>query len=625
MKSWRSLSVIGLVLIVVPLTIELALVGCLLYLQDLAERQAARAEHAKAIHEAVNQLEKDMFDIVAQSEQTEYTEKELFAGALDGLENDIQVQVRKLKQLANGNAHDIAVINTCETGARESENLLGQARTWYSQDAFHGDNRKFVFKGLRTAMKKLLSQDVLNLAHDEQEIIREAPQKERAVRDQVRVLLTVLAVVPIGLAVSIFLLYSRFVIGRLKMIRENHLRLASGKPLQPMSGWQDEIQELDQQFHSMAEALSNAAMKERAILENARDMIYSLDSHGTFISVSNACTTVLGFQPEELLGSRFVNLIVKDDAQDFLNSLKIIVDGSNEPPSELRIRHKDGRVIDISWSAQWSEKDKSIFCVAHDITERKQAERMRQEVMQMVSHDLKTPLSTVRSFLDMLGTGMFGNLSERGEKLLKLADNSALRMLALIRDLLDIERMEAGMLQLQKKKLLVGDLFEQVEQSVAPSAAEQGIELAIDGDAPMYADPDRIVQILVNLTTNAIKFSPRGSTITLSARELADAVEIVVADQGRGIPENMIDSIFDRFKQVRDSDSREKGGSGLGLAICKALVELHGGAICVRSEENKGSRFIFTIPRVAEVLPERQAPEPATDTPEIVENESLTA
>jgi signal transduction histidine kinase len=216
----------------------------------------------------------------------------------------------------------------------------------------------------------------------------------------------------------------------------------------------------------------------------------------------------------------------------------------------------------------------------------------------MVSHDLKTPLSAVRTFLELLDAGAFGTLNDRGQHLLKLADSSTMRMLTLIKDLLDIEKMEAGMLELETCSTMVTDLFEQSAHNISAMAAERSVKIESKPcDLSVQVEPARIVQVLVNLLSNAVKFSPNDSVITLSARDAGEWVEVSVADCGRGVPPEKLATIFDRFSQVRISDASEKGGSGLGLAICKALVELHGGTISVKSQEGHGSEFVFTLPK----------------------------
>jgi signal transduction histidine kinase len=232
-----------------------------------------------------------------------------------------------------------------------------------------------------------------------------------------------------------------------------------------------------------------------------------------------------------------------------------------------------------------------------DISERKQAERLQKEVVQMVSHDLRSPLTSIQAVLEMMQDDMLGNFDDKGKKLVAIADRSASRMLTLINDLLDVEKLDAGMLQLNKSQVSLSSIFEQSIQTVVTTANEKSIKIeALATNVMVYADGDRLVQILVNLLSNALKFSPTGAKVVVAARQLPEYVEITVADQGRGIPAHLTKSIFDRFKQVSSQDAKQQHGTGLGLSICKALVELHGGDIRAESEEGKGSTFYFSLP-----------------------------
>lgn len=228
-----------------------------------------------------------------------------------------------------------------------------------------------------------------------------------------------------------------------------------------------------------------------------------------------------------------------------------------------------------------------------------EAARRKQELVSMVSHDLRTPLTSVQASLTLLSEGVLGSLPARAVKEVTNAENNTSRLINLINDLLDIEKMEAGQLALDCKRTPIIPLFEHSVESVKAFAEKAKVNLKIeDNDLFFYADGDRIIQVLVNLLSNSIKFSPEESTVTLEAVECDNKmIELRVKDQGRGIPESFRKNMFQRFQQVDQiGDAKKKKGTGLGLAICKNLVELHGGEIGVDSEEGKGSTFWFRIP-----------------------------
>ncbi|MBY0549817.1 MAG: CHASE3 domain-containing protein [Candidatus Obscuribacterales bacterium] len=227
-----------------------------------------------------------------------------------------------------------------------------------------------------------------------------------------------------------------------------------------------------------------------------------------------------------------------------------------------------------------------------------EAARRKQELVSMVSHDLRTPLTSVQASLTLLSEGVMGTLPVKAQKEVLNAETNTGRLINLINDLLDIEKMEAGQMRVERCLTDVQSIFERSAEAVKGFADKQKVTVKIETtDLDIYADGDRMIQVVINLLSNAIKFSPEGSTVTLNAiPSPEDMVELRVIDQGRGIPEEFKACVFERFQQVELSDAKTKKGTGLGLAICKALVEIHDGSIGVESEQGKGSTFWFRIP-----------------------------
>ena len=237
----------------------------------------------------------------------------------------------------------------------------------------------------------------------------------------------------------------------------------------------------------------------------------------------------------------------------------------------------------------------------NDITERRAVERMKNEFISEVSHELRTPLTSIRGSLGLLAGGMLGPLPEQGRHMLDIAVSNTDRLVRLLNDILDIERMESGTITLERRDCNAADLTTQATDVMQKMADEAGVTLSTTAQtAQLYADPDRILQTLTNLLSNAIKFSPRGGTVWLRAERRGYELRFQVEDQGRGMPADKLESIFERFQQVDASDSREKGGTGLGLPICRSIVQQHGGKIWAEGAEGQGSTFSFTLPTAAE-------------------------
>jgi signal transduction histidine kinase len=250
------------------------------------------------------------------------------------------------------------------------------------------------------------------------------------------------------------------------------------------------------------------------------------------------------------------------------------------------IAHLDGVFKDMAKALEQAEK------------ERQEIERLKQEFFSMISHDLRTPLTSIQVFVNMLSKGMFGEVSEKAKSKALMADRNATRLIGLINDLLDVDKMESGQLSLAREQAPLRMIIDRAIDSVRGVSDQQGVsvESLITDDVDVFADSDRMVQVLVNLLGNAVKFSDKGSTVKIGVLQRGDDVRVEVMDSGRGVPENLRESIFERFKQVSAKDSTEKKGTGLGLAICKAIVEQHGGKIGCDSVVGHGSTFWFTLP-----------------------------
>ena len=235
-----------------------------------------------------------------------------------------------------------------------------------------------------------------------------------------------------------------------------------------------------------------------------------------------------------------------------------------------------------------------------------EAERLKNGFLSTVSHELRTPLTSIRGSLGLLASGATGVLSDDAIRLVEIAERNAVRLMALINDILDLDRLETGTIQLQCARVPAASIVRRAIESLPAIGQRHGVAVEVDEvSAMIWADADRIVQVLVNLLSNAVKFSASDGVVTIGVARKDEWLEFRVTDRGRGVPASQHLAIFERFRQVETSDAREKGGAGLGLAICKSIVEQHGGAIGVESTERNGSTFWFrvrTAPEAAQVV-----------------------
>jgi signal transduction histidine kinase len=223
---------------------------------------------------------------------------------------------------------------------------------------------------------------------------------------------------------------------------------------------------------------------------------------------------------------------------------------------------------------------------------------MKDEFISVVSHELRTPLTSMHSALKILATGKLGSLSKDGQQILEIADDNTERLVRLVNNVLDLQRIESGEVKMEKQICNISTLMIQATETMQPMAQHHGVVLVVEPiDMNILVDSDYIVQALTNLISNAIKFSAVNGKVWLTAENRPNVeVLLSVCDEGQGIPSDKLESIFERFQQVDSSDSRRKGGTGLGLTICRNIVEQHEGKIWAESTLGKGSTFSFTLP-----------------------------
>ena len=350
-------------------------------------------------------------------------------------------------------------------------------------------------------------------------------------------------------------------------------------------------------------ALRASEARLRSYFEYVPVGILLVNRHGLVVNVNPALCQITGFEKDELLGADLHDLQgrIEENEVGFGALLR------GELPSfrfERPFVTKDGRSIwlDVTASVMRDEHGEPIefVVVLQDVTSRKDAERVKDEFVSVTSHELRTPLTSIRGALGLLTGGAVGGLPDSAQRMLAVAMQSTDRLIRLINDILDLERLSSGKLSLSLEACDAEDLVVRAIEEIRGAADALGVEVrATSVDGRVWADPDRIIQALTNLIGNAIKFSPPSATVEVSARVDGDHVRFAVEDRGPGIPSDQLDTVFERFRQVDASDSRAKGGTGLGLAICRTIVEQHGGRIWVESALGVRTIFTFTLPTAA--------------------------
>lgn len=499
---------------------------------------------------------------------------------------------------------------------------------------------------------------------------------------------------------------------------------------------EQQMRNAELQVKNAEQQMKHAEQREKALLQHAVDVICVIDLTGKLMSVNPASKSVWGYKPDELVGKQVVDFIVTEDINTTMKSLMGAEKSIDKIYFENRFRKKNGQIVDMRWSAHVSATDRGLFCIAHDITERKRAEqllreseerlrvileslpagvavissdghlefmnqaalemtghdrehfadsnaaslfsffspsfadsiksglsandgsfecqlvkstgegfpaeastrsllwnnqaaclvifldatlrheleRAKREFVAMLSHDLKTPLTSISLIFSSMLDGFCGDVNEQGLTYANRGKQSCDRLMMLIQDLLDLEKMQAGKWQMDIVDTPVLELVRAATDAVERYALAQQVELVINcPDIACACDGGRIIQVLVNLIGNAIKFSYPQGKVVISVKDEDTYLAFAVSNQGRRIPQEKLKSIFDKFEQVDSKASQERKGTGLGLAISKSIVEQHSGEIWADSSDEEGTRFSFTIPKFSEELDDEIQSELATE------------
>jgi PAS domain S-box-containing protein len=610
MRVRLTLSRKALILVALPLAFQLVFITILVTLFQRVEEERLEEAHARDVAEHVNVAMRYLLETGTLGVISNLTGSQGYREHYRDVEGNLRKKGLELAALVRDNPTQTLRVNRINELFDLSNKTMDKAY----QALSHGDKDLAMTYWLKTqGIAKGLFDTSDSLLNDQEVVQGEKAKALIVARNSVTVTLMLGVIINIILAVLLASYFNSGTTRRLQRLMDNVVLFGTQRKLEPPQEGDDEIAQLGQVFYEMAQALQAAVRKETAVIQNAVDVICSIDPDGRVTAINPAVKRIWDYQPEELVGSRLSLITMPEDLDLTMDSLKRAATQTTPISFENRIRKKDGKYVDMLWSGYWSAEEQSLFCVCHDITERKEIEAMKQDFVAMVSHDLRTPLTSVQGFLSLLALGAYNELSATGKESLVVAEVGVSRLVSLVNDLLDLEKMESGRMQLKRERVSLPELVRDSLDNIEQFAHQQGILLESfvdDNISDIYADQARLAQVIVNLVSNSIKFAPPGSTVSVEAGEVEEFVEVRILDRGRGVEPEMREAIFEKFRQTHLSDERVKGGSGLGLAICKGIVEEHGGKIGVRDSDKKsaqsrqaavdgwpGSCFWFTIPK----------------------------
>lgn len=352
--------------------------------------------------------------------------------------------------------------------------------------------------------------------------------------------------------------------------------------------FQQSIKESEERFH--------------VLFENATDSIVTMDTIGTIHSFNRASEEMFQYTLHDIWGKSIHQLIHDKEFSELSPLLHSqLYKKFIGVTKEIEFIRKNGELFpaEVSISQMTVDGAPWLIWIIRDITERKKLERMKNEFISTVSHELRTPLTSIKGSLGLILAGTCGDVSSEAKSLLEIALRNSNRLVGLINDILDLEKIASGSLAFKMEKCDLVDLISIALESNKPFADQYNITLEVElpyESLPIKVDGNRLIQVITNLISNAVKFSPSGDKVIIKAEKDKEMIRVSIIDHGPGIPKNFHSRIFEKFAQADSSDKRKRGGTGLGLSISKMIIEKFGGHIGFISEENKGSTFYFELP-----------------------------
>lgn len=358
--------------------------------------------------------------------------------------------------------------------------------------------------------------------------------------------------------------------------------------------------DLAQLADRLVSELENSRQRERLIADYSSDVLCRADEAGKITDLNIQSESVWEYPILSLVATPLEMLVLPEHRIELRKYLEACKTEPQTRPFECRVQTQTGRLIDLEWQIEWSQSLKCFFCLAKNITDRREIERLKAEITAMVGHDLRAPAGALSFTVENLRSGTFGQIPSEADLQLARAQDNIKQMLNLINQLLDAEKLEGGQLEVNLKIIPLSELYDQCDNLLQDLGRKKNVEITFpDSDTLVSADFDRTVQILSNLLSNAIKWTPPSTVIEVTETLEGNQVKISVSDTGPGISEERQPTIFQRFKS-KDASDKILASSGLGLYLAKKLTELQGGRIGFSSTVGQGSTFWFTLNQVRE-------------------------
>ncbi len=607
MKPKRPLARKIFWIVLVPLAFEVSFLSAILLLLNRAEREYAAEAHAGEIIGKLNLCMTDMTGMgmftyiylltgserpLASAKQSAELMRQHIAPLQALVANDQSSTREKITEFLKMYEQSMRSVST--TAAISVKKMQASP-----PDLSMQINKEGAVEEIQSGRES--SHQVANLGNkiisEQLEVSSLRGKKYEEFRHIVDLMLKMGIAVSFSISLGLALYFNRYMRKRIETLMSNTVLYASNQPLSAPIEGDDEIAMLDKIFRVSARALEETGRRERAVLQNAANVIFALDINGRIQSINQSVEKLWGYKIEECLGARLSRFVVGFDAESVKKKLAEVM-RSGEGNFESQLRKADGTLTDVLWALSFSESDKTLAGVAHDISERKKIERLKLEFSDVMRRGLHVPLESIEALFKKMEASQ-DVLPEKAVVKAISSGREIARLIRLLDDFVDIDVSTKAFSRENFQKSRVQDLMESASVSLKDWAAKRNVTIAVEpSDAEVVADGGQIVRVLVNLVSNAIKFSPPEAEVIVMALPVDDGIEFQVVDKGPGIPPASQSAVFEKFKQLEQQPETKSSGTGLGLAICQSIVSKHNGTIGVRSDGSTGSTFWFRLPAI---------------------------
>ncbi|MBC7997471.1 MAG: PAS domain-containing sensor histidine kinase [Leptolyngbya sp.] len=589
---WR-----GMILALIPLLLQLSIVCTLAYFFHKLKLESARESRSQELIAQIFMISRDSMGVI-YCMSLRFDPSESFE--TKNIEAQIAPNLRQIR------THLDRVIAENDTDSLLLERLKSLKKIQTKIDYLHEmsirqtfnnefDRMQFALRFFlhlrRTAREHAQSTNSIVLL--EQERQAQIPTRIRSLISTVWMILTIALIVSVLLAVILSYTYVILIKRPMKKICSTGRLLAQREMLPEPSGGNDELSSLERLLYYVSGAVREATAKESDLIKNAANMICSISQKGEFLAANPYTKIMLGLTTDQIVGSHLHDIVIEEDFDSCSEKLRKARESDTMSNFELRIRTAQNNIIDTMWACFWSESQKILFCVVHDVTERKNAERIKQDLTDMISHDLRSPLTSVNISLALLARGAKGTLEETQRQKIEGASAEVLNLIELINDLLDFQKLSAGKIEINKKEFDLMEEIERVADTFALKAEEKQVVIDIAGEkAPAIGDTMLLRQAMTVLISSAVKVSPRNTIVKIEIIRESSSYQVTVKDWGAPLAASEIESLlYSTFTSKIESDT---GRSLLKLSICKLIAQAHFGEMGMITDDRSDS-CIFWI------------------------------